>query len=1011
MTVRNIYLKIETIEDYSPVSPDEDVSPPIVYERDCMRNTGHENTTIPRDEVNARRLTALVYRRYLDPGFLVPKPDRLILADINEPAFDRRVPGAVIYALPGTRLCIHVKNADTAPHSFHLHGLKCGIDSDGAWPFGTQSSDGRRSDEICPGEIWTYTFNVTDEMIGAWPFHDHYRDIEANVNRGLFGGLIVLPGDERDDLPRFPLPTDLEELIKGGLAPVRPDGVMAPIRRRDDDDVPEALMAHLAVLDENVRASQIPLIPKPPQPLYVPLFFHVMSGPRETPVFQSTPLNPPVRRRRGGTFTSPVFSFPAVYNYFCGIHGREMAGIINVKPEGPGVVSVTIVDNQFIPATVTVGVGGKVIWTNNGPSVHSVVERGGDSLPSFCFNGRSFVGNTPTILAAAGQRIKWYVFNLDLGINWHNFHPHGQRWRFAQETIDTRSLGPAESFVAETTAPPVFLLPDEIKEYQDPDRRPADAKPFCLRGDFLFQCHSERDMVHGLAGLVRSMQTVWLTPEDAAKLEAEKGLPLDPGDNSCPAVDFEHCANAITGKIEELSGLPEITFMHAVLLPKTERVLFWGYGPRTDQSRVWDQATGIYSQPANQPQSVTPDENLWSGAHAFLNDAAGTILALGGYFFPPAPPVTADTERRAYLFDPPSLTWSHATDLNVRRFYPTSLTLSDGRVLALFGQNTSSGTPSASLETFTPGGAGSWSAPKAVPFNYFYYPWTFLLPNGDLFVAGPQKPARRFDPAAAVIVDDPAKQFNQVFPQRGVNMDGTAVLLPLRPPGYAPRVLIAGGNGAATQQSVEWIDLSAATPTWQALPNMNVARDKLNSVLLPDGQVLIVGGTLPLAPPDGGPVELFDPEDPSAGFELGPVMKFQRGYHSAAILLADGSVVIGGDPNGGATPNERYLPPYFFKARPTITSAPATVGYGANFTVNTPQAAGISEVVLMRPGAVTHAFNQSQRYVGCVIVLASGSSVQATAPLNRNVAPPGYYLLFVVDADRVPSRGVWIRVG
>ena len=1009
MTVQNIYLKIETIPDYSPVDPDEDVSPPIVYKRDCMRNARHEDGTIPLDEVNARRLTALVYREYLDPGFFVPKPDRLILADINEPAFDQRVPGTVIYTRPGVTLCIHVKNADTDPHSFHLHGLEFGIGSDGAWPFGTESSDGRRSDEICPGQVWIYSFNVTVEMLGAWPFYDHYRDIESSVNRGLFGGLVVLPGEIFDELPCFPIPTGLADLIKGGLEPRQLPGIVAPIRKAVDE-VPAALIPHLAVLDENVRAPQIAVIPKPPQPLHVPLFFHLMSGVRETPIFQSVPLNPPILRRRGGVFTSPVFSFPAVYRYFCGIHGPRMSGVVDVQPDGPMVVNVTIVDDQFIPENVTVGVGGRVIWTNNGPSFHSVVERGGKNLPSLCFNGRSFVGNTPTVLAESGQRIRWYVLNLDLRGNWHTFHPHGQRWRFAEQTVDTRSLGPGESFVAETIAPQVVLLPSDIQDYQNPGYRPPNAKPFHLYGDFLFNCEAARDLTQGLAGLVRSRQTVWLTPEDAARLEAEMGLSLDSGSNDCPAVDLDHCANAITGKVEEVPGLPEITFMHAVLLAKTNRVLFWGYGPRADQSRVWDQATSIYSVPANQPSNISPDVNLWSGAHAYLNDAAGTILALGGYFSPPAAPLTADTERRAFLFDPPTLSWSHASELNVRRFYPTSLTLGDGRVLTLFGQNTSTGVPSASLEVFTPGGAGSWAAPKALPFDYFYYPWTFLLPGGDLFVAGPQKPARRFNPTAATIVDDPAKQFNQVFSQRGVNMDGTAVLLPLRPPGYAPRVLIAGGNGADTQQSAEWIDLSAATPAWKQLPDMKVARDKLNSVLLPDGQVLIVGGTVtPL--PDGGPVELFDPEDPSAGFEAGPSIQFVRGYHSAALLLADGSVLVGGDPNGGTTPNERYLPPYFFKARPTITSAPASVGFGASFSVSTPQAGGISEVVLMRPGAVTHAFNQAQRYVGCAIASAGGTSVQATAPPNGNVAPPGHYLLFVVDGDRVPSQGVWIKLG
>lgn len=1009
MTVQNVYLKIEAVPDYSPVAPDEDVSPPIKYERDCMRNERHEDGTISPDETNARRLTALVYREYLDPGFFIPKPDRLIVADINEPAFDRRVPGTVIYVCPGTHLCIHVKNGDTVRHSFHLHGLECGVDSDGAWPFGTQSTDGRRSDEICPDQIWIYSFNVTVEMVGAWPFHDHYRDIEGNVNRGLFGGLVVLPGEVFDALPHFPLPTGLDELIKGGLKQLRLPDVVDPIRKAEDE-VPEALIPHLAVLDENVRAPQISVIPKPPEPLHVPLFFHLMKGPRETPIFQSTPLNPPIRRRRGGTFTSPVFSLPAVYKYFCGIRGPGMAGTVTVKETGPNLVNVTIIDNQFVPSNVTVGVGGKVVWTNNGPSVHSVVERGGTSLPSLCFNGRTFVGNTPTILARSGQRILWYVFNLDLGKSWHNFHPHGQRWRFGDQTIDTRSMGPGESFVAETTAPQVILLPQEIQDYQDPSYRPPSAKTFEVRGDFMFQCHAEQDMTRGLAGLLRCTQTVWLTPEDAASLEAQTGLQLDTSSNDCPSIDPDRCANAVTGKWEQLPGLPEITFMHALLLAKTQRVLFWGYGPRADQSRIWDQATGVYSQPANQPQAVTSDENLWSCGHAYLNDAAGTILALGGYFSPPAAPLTTDTERRAFLFDPPTLKWSHAGELNVRRFYPTSVTLADGRVLVLFGQNTSAGTASASLEIYTPGGAGSWSAPKALPFSYLYYPWTFVLPNGDLFVAGPQKPARRFNPAAATIVDDPAKQFNQIFPQRGVNMDGTAVLLPLRPPSYQARVLIAGGNGLATQQSAEWIDLSAATPAWQALPNLNVARDKVNSVLLPDGQVMIVGGTV-TALPDGGPVELFDPEDPAAGFDAGPSMQFVRGYHSAALLLADGSVLVGGDPNGGNTPNERYLPPYFFKARPSITGAPPTIGFGASFTVNTPEAAAISEVVLMRPGAVTHAFNQAQRYIGCAIGARAAASVQATAPPNGNIAPPGYYLLFVLDADRVPSKGVWIKLG
>ena len=1065
MAVRNVYLKIETIPGYSPVEPDDHVSPPIQYRRDCMRNMGHEDGTIPADEVNARRLMALIYREYLDPHYLVPKPDKLVAADVNEPAFTRRVPGTVIYARPDDRLRIHVKNADIVPHSFHIHGVHYGIDSDGSWPFGTQSDDGRRSDEICPGQTWTYTYDVTDETVGAWPFHDHCRDIGTYINRGLFGGLVVLPEKEHEHLPKFLLPDGFQEQVDKVLkeleghvdrrhrvapSPVRgcsygPGHVMSmtepmplalpapalplplplrtpmllrmPISMRmsmpqpptsrhthgmDLSEVPQALVPYLATLDELAHAPQ-PL-PAPEHTLHVPLFFHMMSGARGTPVFQSAPLNP------GGTYSSPAFTFAATYDYICGIHGPSMSGRITVQVGGPSSASVTIGDFFFSPQNVTVGVGGQVTWTNNGPSQHSVVERGGDNVPSYCFNGRSFVGNTPTIIAHKGQRIRWYVFNLDLSMNWHNFHPHAQRWRFANETIDVRSIGPAESFIVETTAPPVLLLSPELEKCQHPDHRPKGSKQYHLRGDFLFHCHVEMHMMMGLAGLVRSHQTVWLTPKQVQELSAEIGLPLDPGDNACPNVAFDRCQLAMGGRWEELPGLPQITFMHAVLLANSTRILFWGYGPMADQSRVWDQATGLYTQPANQPQAVTPDENIWSGAHAHFNDAKGTVLAHSGFYNSPSPPRTIDTERRTFTFDPTNSTWSKANDLHVGRFYPTTLTLADGTALTLFGaDNAHGGGGAPSFEIFTPGAVGgSWSAPKALPFNYFYYPWTFLLPGGDIFIAGPQKPARRFDPSVTPIVDDPARQYNQLSSQRGVNMDGTAVLLPLKPPHYEPRVMILGGSAPDAQQTAEWIDLSVANPGWQALPNLNVTRDKVNSVLLPDGRVLIAGGIDIL--PDGGPAEIFDPEDPMSGFQLGPNMKHVRGYHSAALLLPDGSVVMGGDPNGGTTPNERYLPPYFFKPRPTIGGSPATIAYGTTFAVQTTLPGAITEVVLMRPGAVTHGFNQNQRYVGCAITGRTATEVQATAPPDGTRAPPGWYLLFIVDDDRVPSTGVWIRL-
>jgi len=157
-----------------------------------MFNSGHELGRLTPQEIVEATLDGLIYREYLDPHYTIPNTAKIIAADVNEPPWNRRVPGAVLYARPGERLYIHVLNADKSDcHSFHLHGLKYGIDSDGAWPLGIASRDGRRSDEIKPGQSWTYVFDATSETIGAWSFHDHVRNVQQNVNVGLFGGLIV----------------------------------------------------------------------------------------------------------------------------------------------------------------------------------------------------------------------------------------------------------------------------------------------------------------------------------------------------------------------------------------------------------------------------------------------------------------------------------------------------------------------------------------------------------------------------------------------------------------------------------------------------------------------------------------------------------------------------------------------------------------------------------------------------------------------------------------------------
>jgi galactose oxidase len=148
-----------------------------------------------------------------------------------------------------------------------------------------------------------------------------------------------------------------------------------------------------------------------------------------------------------------------------------------------------------------------------------------------------------------------------------------------------------------------------------------------------------------------------------------------------------------------------------------------------------------------------------------------------------------------------------------------------------------------------------------------------------------------------------------------------------------------------------------------------------------------------------------------------------RVYHSVALLLPDGRVLHGasGDamaiqPGGGVVPvppernHEIFSPPYLFKgARPSISTAPTTVSYGESFAVETPNVGQITEVRWIRLGSVTHAFDMGQR-ANTLSFTATDTGVEVTAPANPNLAPPGYYLLFILNRNGVPSDGRMIRV-
>jgi PKD repeat protein len=255
---------------------------------------------------------------------------------------------------------------------------------------------------------------------------------------------------------------------------------------------------------------------------------------------------------------------------------------------------------------------------------------------------------------------------------------------------------------------------------------------------------------------------------------------------------------------------------------------------------------------------------------------------------------------------------------------------------------------------------------------------------------------------------------------------GSSVLLPLLPPSYVPRVMNFGGGSPATA-TTEIIDLSATSPSWTPGPNMSTGRIQMNAVILPNGKVLAEGGSVNNSPDSPGKTaDLYDPV--SKTMSSAGTAAYSRLYHSTALLLPDATVVsMGSNPGnrGSYEPaTEIYTPAYLYDPndhfittnRPHITalSFSGPVRYNTAFQVSYGSTSAISSAVLVRPGSSTHASNMDQRLIGLCGATspcsASNSTLNLTTPPNGNIAPPGYYMLFLLDSAGVPSVAKFIEL-
>jgi hypothetical protein len=386
---------------------------------------------------------------------------------------------------------------------------------------------------------------------------------------------------------------------------------------------------------------------------------------------------------------------------------------------------------------------------------------------------------------------------------------------------------------------------------------------------------------------------------------------------------------------------------------------------------------------------------VFCSGHTFLPD--GRLLVSGGHL--------DDLRglRDANIFDPVSQVWAAIPSMHFARWYPTSTTLADGEVLTLGGTD-ERGHQVRIPEVWT---GSAWrsltGASRALP----YYPRTFVAPNGLVFYAGELQQSAYLDPAGE------GGWIPVAHSNYGRRDYGSAVMY------GTGKVLIVGGSDPPDGQptrTAETIDLNDVQPSWRYTEPMHHARRHFNATLLPDGQVLVTGGTSSAGFSDpSGAVHAAEVWNPGTRrwTELAS-NQINRVYHSTTLLLPDGRILHSGSGDGPALPRELnaeiYSPPYlFWGPRPVMEDAPDRIGFGQPFIVATPDAGRVVRVTLVRLPSVTHAFDQSQRFVELSFQRVAGG-LRVIAPQSGSVAPPGPYLLSILSDTGVPSTAEIIQV-
>jgi len=474
--------------------------------------------------------------------------------------------------------------------------------------------------------------------------------------------------------------------------------------------------------------------------------------------------------------------------------------------------------------------------------------------------------------------------------------------------------------------------------------------------------------------------------------------------------------------------------IHASILPNGKIFYLAGSGYHSShqggpyEARVLDPNTDTES-------NISLSEDLFCAGQAPLPN--GNILLAGGTLRYDIATDNCNGKwhglKSVYEFDWSTSSLTKVTSMKHGRWYPTCITLADGNVMVTAGYddygdhnrlveiyNPSSRTWSISSassggSTYTVGsssaatcsGAGSPTYSGASP-NLFLYPRMHLMPNGNIVVAGMLDDIRLWNRSngswSALGLSSPSYRHY-----------GTSVLLPLNNATTEKgKILIVGGSPTSSDpatRTCQILDFNTGNPSIRTVGSLTYGRKYLAPVILPDGKIVVFGGA---AQGNNNPryiPEMFDSS--TEKWTTLPAASVPRVYHQVSLLLQDGRVWT-----AGSTPTrsnwelrtEFFRPAYYSASRPSISGSPSVGYYGGSITIPTSSASSITKTTLVKCPDTTHHYDSNMRCIVLAVKSSTSTSVTVGAPLNANLAPPGYDYIHVINSSGVPSPARIIRI-